>query len=83
MYAVRESATRVKVFKSFKERSGLLPHKLSYTAEGIFGGGLLGVRSKNFLVFYDWETGVLVRRIDVECKDVSPSSLYFLLLVSL
>ncbi|CAO3657574.1 unnamed protein product [Mucor hiemalis] len=70
MYAVRESATRVKVFKSFKERSGLLPHKLSYTAEGIFGGGLLGVRSKNFLVFYDWETGVLVRRIDVECKDV-------------
>lgn len=72
MYAVRESTTRVKVFKSFKEKTGLLPHKLGYTAEAIFGGGLLGVRSKNFLIFYDWETGVLVRRIDVECKDVSP-----------
>lgn len=70
MYAVRESTSRIKVFKSFKEKTGLLPPKLSYTAEGIFGGGLLGVRSKNFLIFYDWETGVLVRRIDVECKDV-------------
>lgn len=70
MYAVRESTSRIKVFKSFKEKTGLLPPKLSYTAEGIFGGGLLGVRSKSFLIFYDWETGVLVRRIDVECKDV-------------
>ncbi|KAG2233384.1 hypothetical protein INT48_000387 [Thamnidium elegans] len=68
-YAVRESTSRVKVFKNFKERAGFLP-KLSYAAEGIFGGGLLGVRSNGFLNFYDWETGVLVRRIDVECKDV-------------
>lgn len=71
IYAARESTSRVKVFKNFKERNGLLPAKLSYPSEGIFGGGLLGVRSSNFLIFYDWETGVLVRRIDVECKDVS------------
>lgn len=68
-YAVRESTSRVRVFKNFKERAGFLP-KFTYAAEGIFGGGLLGVRSNSFLNFYDWETGVLVRRIDVECKDV-------------
>ncbi|KAI8369331.1 coatomer WD associated region-domain-containing protein [Radiomyces spectabilis] len=69
MYAVRESTSKVKIFKNFKERVGLLP-KLNYSAEGIFGGTLLGVRSTSFLNFYDWETGAVVRRIDVEAKNI-------------
>jgi coatomer subunit beta' len=33
--------------------------------EAIFGGRLLAVKGKEFITFYDWETQVLVRRIDV------------------
>jgi hypothetical protein len=69
-YAVRESTSRVKIFKNFKERSGLLP-KLNYSAEGIHGGHLLCARSNEFLTFYDWETGSPVRRIEAEAKNVS------------
>lgn len=69
VYAVRESATKVKVFKNFKERPGLLP-KLNYSAEGIYGGALLGVRGNGFLNFYDWENGQVVRRIDVDSRNV-------------
>jgi coatomer subunit beta' len=29
--------------------------KLDFTAEGIYGGTLVGVRSTDFVVFYDWE----------------------------
>ncbi|KAG2189488.1 hypothetical protein INT44_004630 [Umbelopsis vinacea] len=69
IYAVRESTSRVKIFKNFKERSGLLP-KLNYSAEGIHGGTLLCVRASGFLTFYDWETGMPVRRIEAEAKNV-------------
>ncbi|ORX42014.1 Coatomer, beta' subunit [Hesseltinella vesiculosa] len=69
IYAVHESSSRVKIFKNFKERSGMLP-KLNYSAEGIHGGSLLGVRGSGFLNFYDWETGAVVRRIDVDAKNV-------------
>ncbi|CAO3643510.1 unnamed protein product [Cunninghamella echinulata] len=67
IYAVHESSSRVKVFKNFKERPGLIP-KLNYSAEGVYGGALLGVRGNGFLNFYDWETGLVVRRIDVDSK---------------
>ncbi|KAG2186148.1 hypothetical protein INT43_002586 [Umbelopsis isabellina] len=69
IYAVRESTSRVKIFKNFKERSGLLP-KLNYSAEGIHGGHLLCARSNEFLTFYDWESGSPVRRIEAEAKNV-------------
>ncbi|KAF9962993.1 hypothetical protein BGZ65_006766 [Modicella reniformis] len=68
LYAVRESTSKVKVFKNFKERPNLI--RLNYSAEGIFGGTLLGVRSANFLNLYDWESGLTVRRIDCEPKNV-------------
>ncbi|KAI8354809.1 coatomer WD associated region-domain-containing protein [Mortierella sp. GBAus27b] len=68
LYAVRESTSKVKVFKNFKERTNLI--RLNYAAEGIFGGTLLGVRSANFLNLYDWESGQTVRRIDCEPKNV-------------
>lgn len=72
-YAVREAGPKVKVFRNFKERVGLV--KVGYTTDGIYGGTLLGVKGMGFVVFYDWETGAIVRRIDVEARNVSPLSL--------
>lgn len=37
---------------------------------GIFGGALLGVKSSSGLCFYDWESQELVRRIDIQPKNV-------------
>ncbi|KAG0345867.1 Coatomer subunit beta' [Podila humilis] len=68
LYAVRESTSKVKVFKNFKERPNLI--RLNYSAEGIYGGTLLGVKSSSFLNLYDWETGLTVRRIDCNPKNV-------------
>ncbi|KAF5403054.1 Coatomer subunit beta' [Paragonimus heterotremus] len=69
MYAVRESNAVVKVYKQFKE---VRTFKLDYGAEQIFGGHLLGVRSLTGLTFYCWNTGRLVRRIDI-----SPRAVYW------
>jgi coatomer subunit beta' len=61
-YAVRESTSKIKLFKAFKEKTTL---KTTFSAEGVFGGAVLGVRSGTFLCLYDWATGSMVRRIDV------------------
>ena len=66
-YAVRESASKVKFFKNFKEKKAIKPN---FSAEGIFGGGCLGIRSGTFLCMYDWETTRMVRRIEVVPKDI-------------
>ncbi len=66
-YAVRESASRVKVFRSFKERTALRP---AFSAEAIYGGALLAVRGARFVCLYDWEKLRLIRRIDVVPKEV-------------
>ncbi len=44
--------------------------KLDFGADQIFGGHLLGVRSVAGFTFYDWQTGNLLRRIDVSPKSV-------------
>ncbi|KAJ2792120.1 Coatomer subunit beta', partial [Coemansia helicoidea] len=73
-YAVRESATAIRLYKSFKEKprpatSALA--SLGYVAEEIFGGSLLGVRGAGgTLTLYDWETELVVRRIDVEPRGI-------------
>lgn len=66
-YAIREGTTYIKVFKNFKERKSFKPE---FGAEGIFGGYLLGVKSVSGLLFYDWETLKLIRRIEIEPKHV-------------
>ena len=68
-YAVREANSKIKVYRNFKERPGLVT--ANYTTDGIYGGTLLGVKGMGFVVFYDWETGTIVRRIEVEAKSVS------------
>lgn len=68
-YAVRETVSSIKIFKNFKEKSqGQID--LIYAADKIYGGTVLTVKSEGFISFYDWETGSLVRRVDVEAQDV-------------
>merc|ERR1711871_587366 len=66
-FAVRETANKIKLFKNFKEANII---KTSFPAEGIFAGTLLGVKGADCVVFYDWNTCSLVRRIDVDPKEV-------------
>jgi coatomer subunit beta' len=67
-YAIRESTTSVKIFKNFVEKPGGLD--VGFQAEGLAGGVLLGVKGQGGVGFYDWQTGGLVRRIEVDPKEV-------------
>lgn len=67
-FAIRESPNSIKVFKNFQEKkSGL---DVPFSAEGLTGGVLLGVKGQGGISFFDWQTGGLVRRIEVEPKQV-------------
>ncbi|KAK7678607.1 hypothetical protein QCA50_018330 [Cerrena zonata] len=68
-FAIRESKLSVKVFKNFQEHVTV---ELVYEADKIFPGNLLSVKSAGCLSFYDWESGKLVRRVDIdeEIQDV-------------
>ncbi|KAF1350802.1 coatomer beta [Delphinella strobiligena] len=66
-YAIRESAMSVKVFRNFKEKAAL---NVGFQAEGLSGGVLLGVKGQGGIGLFDWESGQLVRRIEVEPKNV-------------
>lgn len=72
-YAVRESGSKIRVYRAFKERLNLV--QPGYAVEDINGGNLLGVIGNGFVCFYDWDTGALVRRIEVEAKNVSARGL--------
>jgi len=62
-YAVRESISKVKIYKNFTEFKQLtLPVS---SAEGIYGGSCLAVRGPDCVLFYDWEGGEFLRKIDV------------------
>ena len=68
-YAIRESTHQVKIFKNFKESQTIIPATSS--AEGLFGGHMVGVKgSDSAVLFYDWDSGAFVRKIDVSPKDV-------------
>lgn len=67
-YAIRESATSVKVFKNFKEKPGGVD--VGFQADGLSGGVLLGVKGQGGIGMFDWETGSLVRRIEVDPREV-------------
>lgn len=67
-FAIRESATSVKVYKNFVEKSGGLD--VGFQADGLSGGVLLGVKGQGGISFFDWATGGLIRRIEVEPKQV-------------
>jgi len=68
-YAIRETANRVKVFQNFKEAKTIIPATVS--TEGLFGGQMIGVKTGDEAVlFYDWESGTFVQRIDVNPTQV-------------
>ncbi|KAG5989335.1 hypothetical protein E4U52_005656 [Claviceps spartinae] len=67
-FAIRESAMSVKIYKNFVEKSGGLD--VGFQADGLTGGILLGVTGQGGISFFDWATGGLVRRIEVEPKQV-------------
>jgi len=67
-FAIRESSTSVKIYKNFVEKTGGLD--VGFQAEGLTGGVLLGVKGQGGVSFFDWNTGALVRRIEVEPRQV-------------
>ena len=66
-----ENKVKVRVYKNFKERGGAgMKGSGSWSIDALYGGPVLGARGKGFVVFWDWETGEVVRRIDIEAKNV-------------
>lgn len=52
----------MKVYRNFGEYKAF---KTTFANEGIFGGRLLAIKSKDFITFYDWDDFNVVRRIDL------------------
>ena len=71
-YAIRESQYSVKIYRNFKPKAGDGSINIGFTADGLSGGILLGVKGQGGIGFFDWESGKLVRRIEVE-----PTSVYW------
>ncbi|KAF8642799.1 hypothetical protein AX16_009432 [Volvariella volvacea WC 439] len=70
-YAVLESKVKLKVYKNFKEKPGSgIKGAGSWSVEALYGGTLFGARGNGFVMFWDWESGEIVRRIDVDAKSV-------------
>ncbi|SCU98974.1 LAFA_0G21176g1_1 [Lachancea sp. 'fantastica'] len=68
-YALIDETGRVKFYKNFKETtSWSVP--LDFGIEKLFSGAFLGVKADGFVYFFDWESGSLVRRIDVDARDI-------------
>nr|XP_019042589.1 coatomer beta' subunit [Kwoniella bestiolae CBS 10118]OCF21519.1 coatomer beta' subunit [Kwoniella bestiolae CBS 10118] len=73
-YAVQEGKSKIRIYRNFKERPGLIKSSGSWAVEGIHGGTLLAARGNGFVMFWDWETGSVVRRIEVDATNVSWSA---------
>jgi coatomer subunit beta' len=73
-YGVLEGKSKVRVYKNFKERPGLVKTQGGWAIEGLHGGPLLSARGSGFVIFWDWETGAIVRRIEVDATHVSWSA---------
>ncbi|KAF8952135.1 coatomer WD associated region-domain-containing protein [Flammula alnicola] len=70
-YAVLENKVKLKVYKNFKERPGVgMKGAGSCSIESLHGGTLLSTRGNGFVMFWDRETGEIVRWIDVDAKNV-------------
>lgn len=65
-FAIRNGNT-VKVMRETEEK---VTYKSSFGVEGLFGGSLLGIKGDEYIDFIDWESGNLVRRINVSPKQV-------------
>ncbi|TID19218.1 hypothetical protein CANINC_003788 [Pichia inconspicua] len=80
-YAIRDSSTTIQIYKNFKQKSnGQI--SLIYEAEKIYGGTLLAVKVRGAVMFYDWESGQLVRTVAVEAENIYWSDEGDLVLIS-
>lgn len=80
-YAIRESSTTIQIYKNFKQKTnGQI--NLMYEAEKIYGGTLLAVKVRGAVMFYDWESGQLVRTVAVEAENIYWSDEGDLVLIS-
>lgn len=61
-FAVRTEDGTIKIYKQFAEHKAFRTENAN---DGIFGGRLLGVRSKDCITFYDWTHFCVIRRIDL------------------
>ena len=62
MFAVRLENGTIEIYKNFEK---IKSFKTEAGCDGIFGGRLLALRSKESVTFYDWESYDVVRRIDL------------------
>ncbi|KAK0447642.1 coatomer protein [Armillaria borealis] len=70
-YAVLENRVKLRIYKGFRERGGAgMKGVGSWSMDGIHGGTLLAARGSGFVMFWDWESGEIVRRIDVEAHNI-------------
>jgi coatomer subunit beta' len=69
-FAIRESLSRVKIFKNFKEHRTIKAPISS--SEGLFGGGCIAIKGPDCILFFDWGEGAFLCKIDV-----SPSAVYW------
>jgi coatomer subunit beta' len=53
MFAIRFDESKIKIYKNMQE---FKIFQVGFQIEGIYGGRLLGVKSKEFITFYDWES---------------------------
>lgn len=67
-YAVREQYN-VKIFKG-ATNAQQISLKTDFPIEGLFGGPILGVRSSDFVIFYDWQTAKIIRKIELSPKKI-------------
>jgi|TARA_B100000482_G_scaffold192307_1_gene179932 hypothetical protein len=63
-FAIRESLSRVKIFKNFKEHRTIKAPISS--SEGLFGGACIAVRGPDCICFFDWGEGAFLCKVDVE-----------------
>lgn len=72
IYAIRENINTIKIFKTSTVSNKFKLHGEfdSDRYSGIYGGSMLGVKTEAGLSFYEWNTLKLIRRIEIEPKDV-------------
>uniref|UniRef100_A0A7S4EQE9 Coatomer subunit beta' n=1 Tax=Pseudo-nitzschia australis TaxID=44445 RepID=A0A7S4EQE9_9STRA len=67
-YCIRESSNSIKVFKNFKESQTIVPATAS--ADGLFGGNTIGVKGSDGVLFYEWDSGEFIQKIEAIPNDV-------------
>lgn len=67
-YCVRDQMNKIRIFNDFKETSVFTFS--NGTAEGLFGGHLVGVTNQDSITFFTWQGGKEVYKIDVCPKQV-------------